>query len=401
MKILIHLAFLVLIMAGVSYAQSSAGPVKLEPGQSVSIEAVYADSDADGFPDPIANADACPAQAAPGTTDGCPAPDPEPEPEPTPEPTPTGHGADCQGVNVSPSENIVAVAANHPSGTTFCVQDGSHPITQPVLVQSGDRFIGVYSDTTRPNIHTTTSPYIFDASGSNGAFIANVTVKGATGENTGAPYPGRGVHQGSNLTLDNIRATGNKNNGVGGAGDGLLVRNSEIDNNGHPEFYNDPDGHPVDSAGIKSVNSFKVVNSYIHDNEWVGVWCDLECGDGPGGSTEPQFEVRDNRIENNGGRGIFYEISYGPAIIEGNTITGNGAVAKSIGRQYAGLLVNGSQQLDAYGNTFGNNVDYGFRAVEDSRIPDLADVKFHDNTMNGDPADGCSRTGVSCTNNTP
>lgn len=311
------------------------------------------------------------------------------------------YGADCVGTAVTPTQNLTTVAASNPSGTTFCLADGTYNVSQPVVAQSNDRFIGVYSDSTRPQVKAVNgSPYGFDCGGSTGAYIANLGVSGATGINTSHPYPGRGIHSGTSLTIDNVRAYNNKNSGIGGAGPGLLVQNSEVDHNGDPEFYNKP-GFPVDSAGVKSVSSMKVINSNIHDNEWVGVWCDGECGDGPGGSTATQFEVRDNRIVNNGGRGIFYEISYGPAIVEGNTIQGNGAIAKSIGRTYAGLLVTSSQDLDAHGNTFGSNVDYGFRALNDSRSPDLSGIRFHDNTMNGDPAAGCTTTGVTCTNNQP
>jgi hypothetical protein len=86
--------------------------------------------------------------------------------------------------------------------------------------------------------------------------------------------------------------------------------------------------------------------------------------------------------------------------VEGNRFARNGHRGASTNRPGAGLSVTSSQNLDAYGNTFaGNNLTAGFQAIENSRRPDLGNISFHDNTMNGDALRGCAITGVSCKNN--
>jgi hypothetical protein len=191
------------------------------------------------------------------------------------------------------------------------------------------------------------------------------------------------------LLLENVRLYENENQGAGGQHAGLVIRDSEIDHNGSPDFY--LDATYASAAGVKSVNSFAVYDSYIHDNAWQGVWCDLECD---------TFEVHDSSLVNNGKSGVFYEVSTGPAVIEGNYFAGNGKIASPMNRQPAGLSVTSSENLEAYGNTFaGDNLNYGFWAIEDSREPNLLNIAFHDNIMNGDVLRNCGILGVICTNN--
>jgi hypothetical protein len=168
-------------------------------------------------------------------------------------------------------------------------------------------------------------------------------VEWAVGAKYCQPFCGRGISGGSNLTLADVRATDNDHQGIGGTGDGLLVKDSEVDNNGSAPFAQQ-DGNES-AAGIKSVNSLKVVNSYIHDNYWTGVWCDLQCG---------RFEVRDSTLLDNGRAAIHDEVSTGPANFEGNRIQGNGEVSYTWGH-YGGLLIVSSTNVEAYRNTFGSN----------------------------------------------
>jgi hypothetical protein len=266
-------------------------------------------------------------------------------------------------------------------------------------VQSSDVWQGVYSDATRPEVKTTTALFVFNAEGSTGATIRGLAVSGGQGPVGCKPKCGRGVHGGSNLLLDNIRAHHNANQGVGGQGDGLVIQNSELDNNGYGSnryFYDD--SGTASAAGVKTINTLKVLNSYIHDNSWNGVWCDIDCD---------YMEVRDSRIVRNGKSGIFYEITSGftspISVVEGNIIQSNGDIAAPMNRQPAGLSVNSSTNLDVYGNTFGvpgdPNIEYGIWAIDDSRAFVTDNINFHDNIMNGDGLRGCDLPGVSCNNN--
>jgi hypothetical protein len=292
----------------------------------------------------------------------------------------------CSGKDVYPSQNLTTLAAGSNAGTTFCIHDGTYNISKDIRVQDGDRFIGLYNDSTRPSIVTTQAHHIFNAYGSSGALIKGLKVSGAVGGNYCEPSCGRGIGgSGRNLTVDDVWATNNMNQGIGGTGPGLLVKNSLIDHNGSPSFGDD--GGPVSSAGIKSVNSFSVINSTVRDNDWKGVWCDIDC---------EAFEVRDSIITGNGKAGIHYEISRGPAIIEGNLIQGNGYHPKA--GTPAGLLVVGSRNLNAYNNTFGSNREHGIFVSKHFRKV-RKHIYLHDNRKNGDPLRGCKLSGVRCENN--
>lgn len=315
----------------------------------------------------------------------------------TPEPTPP---PSCDVV-ASPADNLVTLANNNAAGSEFCLQDGNYTAGANIPVQSGDVWRGIYSDGTRPEVSTTTAQLLFNAEGSTGATIRDLSISGGAGPVGCKPKCGRGVHGGANLLLDNVRVHNAANQGVGGQEDGLVIQNSELDNNGYgSDGYFYLDSSSASAAGVKTINTFKVLNSNVHDNSWNGVWCDLDCD---------YMEVRDSTIERNGKSGIFYEVTTGTtspeSVVEGNTIRDNGDVAAPMNRQPAGLSVNSSTNLDAFGNTFGSNVQYGFWAIDDSRAPATSGISFHDNTMNGDGLRGCAGSGtgalpgVTCSNN--
>ncbi len=293
----------------------------------------------------------------------------------------------CVGKQLSSSQDLASVAAATPAGTTFCLQKGTYNVSTPVKVQSNDKFVGVYTSFPRPSVTTNTAQQVFDANGSYGASIEGLRVEGAVGQKFCQPFCGRGISGGTNLTVVDVRATENDNQGIGGTGDGLLVRDSELDNNGSAPFA-EQDGSES-AAGLKSVNSMTVVNSVIHDNYWAGVWCDLECG---------RFEVRDSTLLDNGRAAIHDEVSSGPAIFEGNIMKRNGG-ASYVWGHHGGILIVSSQNAEAYGNTFRSNNNYGIDVVEDSRSPVTGGVSIYDNTMNGDGVTGCSLESVSCTTN--
>jgi Right handed beta helix region len=292
----------------------------------------------------------------------------------------------CTGKQIYAGANLVSLAANSPSGTTFCIHQGTYSVTQPISVTDGDRFIGVYQSLPRPIVKTTSARMVFNAGGSNQALISSLSVQGAVGDQSCQPNCGRGISGGYNLTVDNVRATLNKNQGIGGAGSGLLVKNSEIDHNGSSPFAQQ--GGKETAAGIKSANPMSIQNSYIHDNYWAGVWCDDNCG---------TLRVQGSRLIGNGKGGIHTEISVGPQIISGNTIQGNGHFESW--SLEAGLLINSVRDVDVYNNTFGNNLDHGIRVVEDSRWPVTGNISVHDNTINGDLLNGCAISGVLCSLN--
>jgi hypothetical protein len=295
----------------------------------------------------------------------------------------------CSGKHVYPSQNLTTVAANTGAGTTFCIHDGTYNVSKAVVVQDNDKFIGLYNDSTRPAVSTSKAQVVFDANqGSDWAVIKGLRISGAVGGNYCEPACGKGIRGGRYLTVDNVRLTRNANNGIGGAGSGLVVKNSRIDHNGSRSFTR-LDGGISQSAGIKSATgSLTVLNSRIENNYWVGLWCDIDCN---------AFTVKDSIITGNGKAGIHDEISNGPAVISGNTIRGNGALAAA--DQHAGMLIMSSANVDAYNNTFGNNVGLGVKIGEDRRPPAMSNIKVHHNRKNGDRFADCALPGVSCYNN--
>jgi hypothetical protein len=295
--------------------------------------------------------------------------------------------SDGSVVEVYPGDDLAAVATSYGAGTIFHVHGGYYLVSAPIVVSRGDVWKGIYSDDTRPCVTTTAKHVFYVPAEAEDATIRSLDVSGAVHDDRCEPDCGRGIGgPGSNLLVEDVRSHHNENQGVGGTGAGLVIRNSELDHNGS---YDATTGK-VSAAGVKAINSYSVFNSYIHDNYWDGVWCDIECG---------RFEVHDSNIVYNGKAGIHYEISTGPAVFEGNTITGNGYTYWSTRR--GGILIVGSSNAQAYGNTFGNNGFYerAVEAVNDSRMPAVSGVSIHDNTLNSDQLTGCDLPRVSCPNN--
>jgi hypothetical protein len=296
-------------------------------------------------------------------------------------------GEGCVGVQVRPGDDLARVAAAHAAGTTYCINDGDYSVTSNIGVQDGDSFIGVYSDSTRPTITTTTAQHIFYTLGADKATIRGLDISGAVHNDACEPTCGRAIGGGGqNLLVEDVRAHDNENQGIGGTGDGLVVRNSTFDHNGNGDSARD--GGSVSAAGIKSVNSMSIYNSRFIDNYWAGVWCDIECG---------AFEIHDSVFRNNGKVGIDDEISSGPTLIEGNIIKNNGDL--STANRHTGLLIVDAKNVNAYGNDFGGNIEYGVEIAKTGRTPGIGNVSIHDNTMNGDPLKGCAISGVTCKNN--
>lgn len=371
------------------------------------------DGDADGVKDVLDN---CPNAAnadqgdldRDGTGDACDtdrdgdgrangedfAPDDPNVVDPPPQPA---FGANCSGVQASPGQDLAAVAASRPAGTTFCVADGEYLVASRVVAQDGDRFVGVYSDGTRPRIKTATADHVIFVGGADGVLVENLRVEGAVHDDLCEPDCGRGVGgPGSNLTVKNVRATSNENQGVGGTGPGLLIEDSELDHNGTPEATNGK----VSAAGVKAVNSFTVRDSYVHDNLWDGVWCDEDCG---------RLVVENSRIEDNGKAGVHFEItpktnlavepSRASALVAGNTIRGNGYT--SAPTRKAEMIIVSSQNADVRDNEFGGSPSPAVLLGDDDRAL-TANNAVRNNTLNGDDlASACGRFGTVCEGNTP
>ena len=156
-------------------------------------------------------------------------------------------------------------------------------------------------------------------------------------------------------------------------------------------------------SGLKAINEVEVRNSYIHDNQGNGLWCDVFCHDSvdhPNG-----FWVHDNLVVNNGRAGIRFEevgevAEAGEALIENNEVHGN-----SVGALRGGVSIHDAQNVLVRNNVFGaaiiadvaylpNADGVAIRATDSGRSdrPDLFNVDLVGNVLNGEVIKGCEST---------
>jgi Ni/Co efflux regulator RcnB len=313
-------------------------------------------------------------------------------------------------VRVRARANLGAVMASHASGTTYCLAAGTFEVTSTIQTDARDHVVG--SGTNATFIDGTglepTAPGIFITASGNR--FARLEIFGAP-----TPAAGSGVHcspdpncgkaftiRGSSLTLRSVDCHSNEGSCIGGGGSSnVSVKRLDCWKNGSsysmtPEFRY--------AACIKRFggsttgNDTTVVDSYIHDNAWVGLWCDF-CKYGV-------FRVEDSRIIHNGSNGIQWEMSGGwtgddRAIIRNNVIRRNNYLEAAPYR--GGVGVSTGNDITVKGNTFGDNEVAGVNVIWDTSRnppqPDSRGVLVEDNAMQGDATLGCSLPGVVCRNN--
>jgi hypothetical protein len=155
-------------------------------------------------------------------------------------------------------------------------------------------------------------------------------------------------------------------------------------------------------AAMKARNEVEVKNSYVHDTQGNGIWCDQSCVDSanyPNG-----FWVHDNLVVNNGRAGIRFEnvggSNAGEALIENNDVGGNsfGDVKRG------GISVRDAQNATIRNNRFGNPHNSGnvAKIASDSGRsdrPNLFNIDIGNNILNGEIIKGCELpdTIVDCT----
>jgi hypothetical protein len=241
---------------------------------------------------------------------------------------------------------------------------------------------GVTGTISAPTKIVGTGPAIIDVGSATGVLLQNLDVSGAKGSTGCRPKCGRGVSQGTTLTISYSRMHGNALSGVGGMDTGGLLDHVEIDHNGSSVFLG------CCAAGVKSTSDYTIQNSFVHDNIGNGVWQD-GCG--------TNFKVLNNTITNSSLSGVRFEHNQscsGSASITGNTIKNNNL---SVSGGSGGVAINSAPGAVVSSNIFGGNKSAGV-TVGGTRGP-LTGTSVHDNTMNGDVLKGCGQTGVSCTNN--
>jgi Right handed beta helix region len=309
----------------------------------------------------------------------------------------------CEGVTVPAGTDLAAAMASHAPGTTYCVAAGTFRVTSPIQTDPSDRVIGAGRDAT--HIDGTALPQT-----AYGIFLTNSGNYFADLDIYGAPTPAAGSGtfcdprsncgkafsiRGSSLTLRSVDCHDNGGNCIGGGGSNdVTVDSLECWNNGNV-YSMTPDFRFA--ACIKRVAAYEpgndttVTNSSIHDNAWVGVWCDF-CKYG-------LFDIEGNRIVNNGSSGIQWEMSGGwtaddRAIVRDNVIRGNNTLGNPVG---GGVAISTANDILVESNTFSGNGAHGvsilFAPSRNPPQPDSRGVVVRNNTMRGDVIAGCDAGG--------
>jgi hypothetical protein len=285
----------------------------------------------------------------------------------------------CSGVVVPAGSSIQAAIDARPAGTTLCLEAGHYGASTTIKPKNGMSLVGAGKDATF--ITTSSAPTVIDLRGRENILLQGFDVSGAVGSLACKPGCGRGIRAGINTIIDDVRAHHNALVGIGGTGPNLLVRNTELNNNGRSEFIG------CCAGGVKTGKGFRIENSYVHDNVGIGIWCDVGCRYG-------SFEVYGNTVEGNTVGGIRYEVSASPAVISGNTVRGNNTMAKG---GHGGIEINSSQNATVIDNVVGGNQRAGIVA-NGGRAPGLANVTINNNALNGDKLVGCGGS-IVCTGN--
>jgi parallel beta-helix repeat protein len=160
----------------------------------------------------------------------------------------------------------------------------------------------------------------------------------------------------------------------------------------------------VIGAGLKARNEVEVKNSYVHDTQGNGLWCDNFCEDSPTATHPNGFWVHHNLVVNNRRAGIRFErvgdvSTAGEALIEYNEVHGN-----SIDENRGGISVRDAQNATIRNNRFGdppNARNVATIASDSGRSdrPNLFNIDIVNNTLNGEIIKGCELpdTVVDCT----
>jgi len=171
----------------------------------------------------------------------------------------------------------------------------------------------------------------------------------------------------------------------------------------------------VIGAGIKARNEVEVKNSYVHDTQGNGIWCDNYCEDAPTTTHPHGFWVHHNLVVNNDRAGIRFErvgdiSTAGEALIEYNEVHGN-----STHENRGGISVRDAQNATIQNNLFGKVTIGGVTYDPNDRAaiiasdsgrssrPNLLNIDIVNNTLNGEIIKGCELRDeiVYCSGNTP
>src|SRR5215216_3595653 len=294
-------------------------------------------------------------------------------------------------------------------GTIFQLEGGcTYPVDTMVELNEGDEIAGPQGTFIErpPAFDPEPTVTIVGSEGLSNVIRARGTVRlewvkivGGTGQYLGgSPVAGTGsglaMGMASNTSsLFAVHITGSDAAGITNA-HGTFDRIELDDTTQDPNFLG------FTGSGLKAINEVEVRNSYIHDNQGNGIWCDVFCHDSE--SHPNGFWVHENLVVNNGRAGIRFErvgdvADAGEALIENNEIHQN-----SLELSRGGIDIRDAQNALVRNNVFGaktiadvaylpNASGVAIRATDSGRSdrPDLFNVDIVDNVLNGEVIEGC------------
>jgi hypothetical protein len=308
----------------------------------------------------------------------------------------------------TPSRFVLGADCTFVASATIVPSDGDEVAcaVTPTFVQRGRAF----DPTTRCTVAGNASVQnVFRPIGQGGT-TATVRFEGIkiTGGNfTGSNGTGAGIAEGSMTDASSHYGIEIMGNGAAGilSAKGTFERVELTDNT------NDPDALGVIGSGMKARHEVEVKNSYVHDTQGNGLWCDNSCED----SAVGQFSVHDNLVVNNGRAGIRWEnvggANAGEALIENNEVHGN-----SPDERRGGVSVRDAQDAQILNNRFGEVTIGGVQYPANARAvaiiasdsgrsdrPNLWNIDIIGNILNGETIRGCELPDavVYCSGNTP
>jgi len=233
-------------------------------------------------------------------------------------------------------------------------------------------------------------------------------IKITGGKYTGSTGSGAGIAEGSMTNSSYHLGIEVMDNGAAG----ILSAKGTFDSVEFTDNTNDPDALGVIGAGLKARNEVEVKNSYVHETQGNGLWCDNYC-ENSAKTTHPLpecttgcFWVHHNLVVNNGRAGIRFErvgdkSTAGEALIEYNEVYAN-----SLDEKRSGISVRDAQDATIRNNTFDNNArNVAIIASDSGRSsrPNLFNIDIVNNTLNGEIIKGCELPDevVRCAGNIP
>src|SRR5215217_5729573 len=293
-------------------------------------------------------------------------------------------------------------------GTIFQLEGGcTYPVDTMVELNEGDEIAGPQGTFIErpPAFDPEPTVTIVGSEGLSNVIRARGTVRlewvkivGGTGQYLGgSPVAGTGsglaMGMASNTSsLFAVHITGSDAAGITNA-HGTFDRIELDDTTQDPNFLG------FTGSGLKAINEVEVRNSYIHDNQGNGIWCDVFCRDSE--SHLNGFWVHENLVVNNGRAGIRFErvgdvADAGEALIENNEIHQN-----SLELSRGGIDIRDAQNALVRNNVFGaktiadvtylpNSEGVATRATDSGRSdrPDLFNVDIVANVLNGEVIKG-------------